>query len=58
MKPQTLTLCTVLALCSGPPLTFAQTAPSVAEPKAFAEIAASSNMFEIEFESARARAGE
>ena len=48
MKHQTLALCAVLALCSGPPLAFAQAAPSVTEPKAFAEIAASSNMFEIE----------
>ena len=44
MHSKTLALCAIL-LCSGPPLAMAQ---SVSDPAAFARIAASSNMFEIE----------
>ena len=47
MNARTLTLCAVLALSSSSSLAFAQDAP-VTDPKAFAETAASSNMFEIE----------
>jgi len=44
---ETLTLCAVLALCFSVPLASAQ-AQSMTDPKSFAEVAASSNAFEIE----------
>ena len=47
MISRTLTLCAALSLFSSSFFAFAQAA-SVADPKAFAEVAASSNMFEIE----------
>jgi putative membrane protein len=45
MQTKTLALCAIIAVCSSPPFAVAQ---SVTEPEEFAEIAASSNMFEIE----------
>jgi putative membrane protein len=45
---KSMTLCAVLALSFGSPSAFAQTAPKVTEPQAFADLAASSNMFEVE----------
>jgi putative membrane protein len=43
-----MTLCAVLALSFGSSSAFAQTAPNVTEPQAFADLAGSSNMFEVE----------
>src|SRR3954468_11046743 len=48
MNPRMLTLCAVLTLGSGPPLAFAQATQDATDPKTFAAVAASSNMFEIE----------
>jgi putative membrane protein len=46
MDTKALTLCAALALCSSPAIAVAQAAPT--DPQTFAEVAASSNMFEIE----------
>src|SRR3954453_20935582 len=45
MQTKTLSLSAIIAVCLSPPFAVGQ---SVTEPEEFAEIAASSNMFEIE----------
>src|SRR5688500_14860396 len=46
MYTKALSVCAALALCAAPAIATAQSAPS--DPQTFAEVAASSNMFEIE----------